>query len=725
VLYLKLEPINSNGTVELNPNMMRQGLYHVKCEDTVSRTYSNGLSFKHLPKKGRREYQVAVSKRVRELGLESAIKCHEHAETSISLFSDWKTILDLFDADNLTCMESLIEEMEYMADNLGIDHSELEPKELFMKLKKKIRYHDPKFLAARLAGLCKDRSNLGQSSFLRLVGAGRGYIKSLEKFDFLPAIFAEEPVEFLSFLLLGRAPWTESRLSRYFGISFRYARNFLVGVHNKFKVYIQKMDIVLPEIPALSVPEIKLAILELNDEVSKILAEMTENGRDNTRINRFLKTLARFERKPHLITQIFEKEDFKLTWKCLKTYAHTTHGVLFSALRAVILRACSHREEWKHAIDRCSRCFNPENTLSKPFHERVSMRPIPIDLIMGSKYVIYRPGNAKKMQEIIASERGIWFEIPKVRIRNKRQKVEVRWIATKRVIHALEQGAKIKLFRFNMPRAPRMKIKVDLVLTGPEKIFIGRKHLNVDNKKIQELCKEQGSLLNHKKALGFDINRLSEYLYVTVGDLGLKDVLRDDLRKWHDLEGIIANLQRKLERTIYWEYKQKLTTEIRLHHERRANKEKAVIQKAKEYLGLVINILGLEYVGIEAGLARDTRNTRGGLAKAISSMPDNIDFVGKELLALNLAFQKDIKLGLVNKNNSSRLHFQCRGIIERNGDTGTCKKCGAKIQMHNNSAKNITERLEKMIDSLFIKVFNMIQWWCTSTIHRPMTQRSG
>jgi hypothetical protein len=212
---------------------------------------------------------------------------------------------------------------------------------------------------------------------------------------------------------------------------------------------------------------------------------------------------------------------------------------------------------------------------------------------------------------------------------------------------------------------------------------------------------------------------------MTVGDLGLKDVLQDDLRKWHDLEGIIANLQRKFERTIYWEYKQKLTTEILLHHERRANKEKAIIQNAKEYLGRVIKILGLEYVGIEAGITRDTRNTRGGLAKAISSMPDNIDFVGRELLALNLAFQKDIKLGLVNKNNTSRLHCQCGGIITRNGDTGICKKCGSKVQVHNNSAKNITERLEKMIDSLFIQVFNMIQWWCTSTIHRPMTQRSG
>jgi hypothetical protein len=221
VLYLKLEPINSNGIVELNPNILRRGLYRVKCEDTVSRTYSNGLSFKHLPKKGRREYQVAVSRRVRELGLESAVKCHEHAETGMSLFSDWKTIEDIFDVDNLTGMESLIEEMEHIADTLGIDHSGLEPKELFTKLKKKIRYHDPKFLAARLAGLCKDRSNLGQSSFLRLVGAGRGYMKSLEKFDFLAEIFAEEPVQFLSFLLLGRAPWTESRLSRYFGISFR------------------------------------------------------------------------------------------------------------------------------------------------------------------------------------------------------------------------------------------------------------------------------------------------------------------------------------------------------------------------------------------------------------------------------------------------------------------------------------------------------------------------
>ena len=80
-----IEPENEtlNGSV---------GIHELQAESNVVRTYSNGLSFKHVPGKERRPYKMAFSTRIRELGLQSAEKCHLHSPQIMGLFTRWSAL---------------------------------------------------------------------------------------------------------------------------------------------------------------------------------------------------------------------------------------------------------------------------------------------------------------------------------------------------------------------------------------------------------------------------------------------------------------------------------------------------------------------------------------------------------------------------------------------------------------------------------------------------------
>ncbi|MBY9006087.1 MAG: transposase [Candidatus Lokiarchaeota archaeon] len=79
-------------------------------------------------------------------------------------------------------------------------------------------------------------------------------------------------------------------------------------------------------------------------------------------------------------------------------------------------------------------------------------------------------------------------------------------------------------------------------------------------------------------------------------------------------------------------------------------------------------------------------------------MPDHIELVAKELLAFNLALEKDVKLVLVRKEGTSKFHSICGHILERVGISGKCPVCDVVIDMHENSAENIENRVKEIIE---------------------------
>jgi hypothetical protein len=319
------------------------------------------------------------------------------------------------------------------------------------------------------------------------------------------------------------------------------------------------------------------------------------------------------------------------------------------------------------------------------------LKALPIDLVTSKKYVIYRPGNADKMRELLLKEGVISFEIPKVNVENHVLTVRVRWHAPKRVTLALQKGAKIRLFRFLTPQGPGKTIKVSVVLSGAEACFLGTSHLAQEHERVK-------SDLDSKALIGLDTNRLSEHVFTAPFDLGLASIVQTELKAWHHLENVIGGLQKKAEATHDRKHALKLNTEIRFLHCRRANLRSELLRKTRIHLGKLFTTLNAKYIAFEAELHKDTKDKKGGLAKAISGMPDNLELISREVLLINEAFKRDLKLVLVRKEGTSRFHNRCGGMLDRTGDEAECRKCGAKINSHENSSRNIEERALKLVE---------------------------
>ncbi|MEJ2295981.1 MAG: hypothetical protein P8Y23_14590, partial [Candidatus Lokiarchaeota archaeon] len=162
-------------------------------------------------------------------------------------------------------------------------------------------------------------------------------------------------------------------------------------------------------------------------EIEEKIEIMEQEDKDTSRITSFLNSLKKIRQTPSCLTDWFLIPENTSSWRALKQHASSLHGISFSALRSVFIRACLHQEEWMHAIERCIRIFTPEATLKKPFHERTLLQPLPIDLVMGKKYVIYRPGNAKKMKDLLLENGCLWIEVPNVILKDSHVKAKACW----------------------------------------------------------------------------------------------------------------------------------------------------------------------------------------------------------------------------------------------------------------------------------------------------------
>ena len=64
--------------------------------------------------------------------------------------------------------------------------------------------------------------------------------------------------------------------------------------------------------------------------------------------------------------------------------------------------------------------------------------------------------------------------------------------------------------------------------------------------------------------------------------------------------------------------------------------------------------------------------------------------------------KKEIKLVLVRKEGTSKLHSICGHILERVGDSGKCPVCGIVVDMHKNSAENIEKRVKEILEQFSV-----------------------
>jgi len=89
----------------------------------------------------------------------------------------------------------------------------------------------------------------------------------------------------------------------------------------------------------------------------------------------------------------------------------------------------------------------------------------------------------------------------------------------------------------------------------------------------------------------------------------------------------------------------------------------------------------------------DPTGTKGALAKAIYTMPDNSFIYDKAVWLASSELGYDVNLEQVNPFNTSRLHNVCGGVLDRkldHYDYAYCKNCGLKVNTHVNAALNIS-----------------------------------
>ncbi|MFX1294438.1 MAG: hypothetical protein ACFFD2_06235 [Promethearchaeota archaeon] len=685
-------------------------IYEVVPEEGVVQAYVNEVSFKHFLVPERWAYQFAVAQCIQELRYDVTQKYQEYTSPIIDLLVRWYdlgTRAHFFDADVLT---ELMPSMRELAATLKLKVAGLTSEELLAKLWYVFTQHDPKYLVAVFATHCQDRFNLGQTLFLCLVTTGRGSLDIQNKVKLLQTHFAAEWDEFLSFFLFRRAIWTELLLARHSCTAYSWAWNFVVGAANKFQAALQTAGIRLPEVRTLTAPEVQQAVSEIAAEVQKFLAEKQEAGGNVSRIRHLLNSLHLIKANPDVVTTFFElaPTDSSLICKRMKAHTNTVRSISFSTIRKVIIWACSHRPEWQYAIEKCLRLFTPETALKRSFREQADLHPLPINLIIGSKYVTYRLGNAAQLQALLLREGGIWFEIPQIPLVAGRQPAKVAWIVQKSVLKVLKNGAKVISFQFSMPQGSGMALKETIMLEGPESVFLGTAYLqsSPEAELVSQKLVKGGD--TSKQVLGLDVNCPNEWLLTAGNDLGFSQAFEQSFAHWRHAEENIATLQQKWERTHSWKRRRKLKVAIQLHHQRRAHLNQQFFHAAQTHLGQVIQALGVAFVSIEGNYTREIRDKQGGLAKAIAFMPDHLELVAHAVIAVNQCSQRTVKCVLVRKEGTSQVHHACGRRINRVGDLGTCHTCGQEVNVHQNAAANIEVATGKLIGQHLYRLLEIV-----------------
>lgn len=133
--------------------------------------------------------------------------------------------------------------------------------------------------------------------------------------------------------------------------------------------------------------------------------------------------------------------------------------------------------------------------------------------------------------------------------------------------------------------------------------------------------------------------------------------------------------------------KRNYTREVDNLHKRIQNLRKTYHLQLSNFVGQQVKSSGASHLILE-NLDVSTMNTRGALAKAITSMADDTSLYAREVLALNL-MGSNCELHFVNPYHTSTKHANCGGKLKRssdNYDITPCDLCNKMVNTHKNAA---------------------------------------
>ncbi|MFW9994667.1 MAG: hypothetical protein ACFFD4_21675 [Candidatus Odinarchaeota archaeon] len=381
--------------------------------------------------------------------------------------------------------------------------------------------------------------------------------------DSLSSWFAGHTDKWTEFLLFASSPRTYTSLARQWGVSRTFTRQFLHGIRSRLDKHLPKALQLGQPLPPFTEQGIIDACQLLEQRVSQTIADYLKAGTDATSSLYFRNQVITIKENASEITVYlngFElPEDKKVDpisigWNPLKerSKAIATHILneknaeykYHSALRAVLsLAAVDNIYPLAVTLQGSGvEVMTPERCLVKPFksekrnntsshYYRNYSKLQPLNLVMGSSQVVYRPGKALVLTALFHQNGVIEMQVP--RYSGNRKPLVFYLPATPAMLQAIERGARVQMIRLYPPEGPSRKVKADIILNGPSWAFASTKHLELEYfcpkcfaklppRSTCHRCKIPvvPAKLPEDTHLGIDLNQVGEYMVaLSTGDL--------------------------------------------------------------------------------------------------------------------------------------------------------------------------------------------------------------
>ncbi|MFW9994303.1 MAG: hypothetical protein ACFFD4_19820 [Candidatus Odinarchaeota archaeon] len=392
--------------------------------------------------------------------------------------------------------------------------------------------------------------------------------------DSVTSWFTARPAKWAEFVLFGTSPLAYGQLARQWKVSRTFTRNFLNGIRSRLDKHLPVELQLGQSLPPFTEQQIVAACQQLERELSQTVIDLAVAGKDTVPSLIFLSKVTTVkEQAPFLLDHLngfdlsvdlsaearaglsaAQLAGLKLAplitgWSPLKERSNAFatyilhqknadyHGVLRAVLSLAVMDSSYPLAVTLQGLG--VDAMTPERCLVKPFksekrnnnrgdlHYWNSNRAAklqPIDLVMGSSKVVFRPGKGLVLTSLLQQNGVIEMQVP--RHAGDRKPPVFYLPATPKMLHSIERGARVQLLRLHPPEGPSRKVKVDVVFYGPPCAFASTKHLALE--RFCPTCfanHPPGSTCNdgrcQKRApvtvpedthLGIDINRVCKYM---------------------------------------------------------------------------------------------------------------------------------------------------------------------------------------------------------------------
>jgi hypothetical protein len=577
-----------------------------------------------------------------------------------------------------------------------------------------------------------DCSNLGEAAYLPLLQTLKGMRDRQDKLQVFLDVLIANPHEFLTWYLYGRAPYGEQQVQRTLHLSHKYVVDLVLGARRALDALLPPEQQLAAPYPPLTASQLLHGLQRFQTEVQASIAEQLQQQHLTTPTacqHAFLTRLERLNahaaavipmilqwlaswnhptsqrpksRWRHLndlsrqIVNYLSEQGYKITAEL--SYCSVLRGILVTALLPQYHEGTFAAQLQVKGMISVEKLISKPFSHSKPFHQQ----KLPLQLLMGSHYVVGRQGNAAELTAIARTTGRLTLQFWPYRHRQQAITGELQLHPTLQMF--LQRGAEVALLTLNVTDAPAVKLAVTVTLTGTMAMFFR------DTALQQYAATSSASkTLSAPLGIGVDVNRLGDDMLTFSEPVTLPSDILVLIKRYNKLETPIKELSLALTRKkaqfrahpsrqahIAW---LKVKGELERVYARRHRVLKTLHQKSCLWVAAVLLQTATRVLCIE-DLALTAKDTRGALAKIILSLPDEQSLFQRACLLVEWMTGESQTLVLVDPRNTSQgEHLTCSvtppGYLCRDRDhwdLAPCSGCGQLVNTHHNASLHIRRR---------------------------------